>query len=468
MLRDKEPVSAGALTTAALLEKEPAALSPKGSRQYLYELDRLRIVTALSVVAVHVTALMTFLDATVPALQAQNAFVTLFHFTRAVFMFVTAFALVYVYQRKQFTWGDFWKRRGLGVVFPYVFWSVIYFLQDPHPNAPLPFMQALFIDVLDGQASYQLYYILLTVQFYVLFPFYLKGLRRAAQHPWVTLGISFALELGTLYAINNLQNRPGGISYGLNQFLESFVLIYQFYFVLGGLVALNMSSVREFLLRHGRLVVAAFIVTLAALELNYFGSLYIVRASMDAAVAVLQPVMVFYSTAIIFLLYWLAYRQVSRMAQPGAARGQRIWHALSDSAFGIYLIHPLILTALISLVSAYFMGWSPIVIVPLAWLITAGGSVACTLLLLRIPFLSRLVGRAAPMPLLPAVSAWRRKIVSLFSWRERLPLAKLKQWEDDARPGEALRSEQTGGALPPVLDTGERGAMMLARKEISS
>src|SRR5579871_2836518 len=204
MLPEKvSAVSVAVLPGSERPGKEPIPPPEKRSRPYLYEVDRLRIVTALSVVAVHVLALMTFLDATVPALQAQNAFVTLFHFTRAVFMFVTAFALVYVYDRKGFSWGEFWKRRGMGVVFPYAFWSFVYLLQDPHPSTPLPFIQTFLLDLLTGQASYQLYYILLTIQFYLLFPFFLKGLRRVAQHPWVVLGGSFALELGILYAIQS-------------------------------------------------------------------------------------------------------------------------------------------------------------------------------------------------------------------------------------------------------------------------
>jgi surface polysaccharide O-acyltransferase-like enzyme len=461
---------AAALPDMHLLEKSQQTAAENSSRPYLYELDRLRIVTALSVVGVHVLALMTFLDATVPALQAQNAFVTLFHFTRAVFMFVTAFALVYVYERKPFTWCEFWKRRGMGVLFPYVFWSFIYYLQDAHPSSPLPFIQSLLLDLLTGQASYQLYYILLTIQFYLLFPFYLKGLRRVARHPWIVLAVSFALELGTLYAIqSNLQAYlPASIATLVTQYEGSFVLVYQFYFILGGLVALNLSSVRAFLLRHDRLVAVSAVVTLAALELNYFGLLWFAHASFDVAVAVLQPVMAFYSTAVIFCLYWLAYRQVSRVAQPASARVQRIWHTLSDSAFGIYLIHPLLLTALISLVSTYFIAWPPALVIPLVWVITATGSVAFSVLLLRIPILSRLVGRARLMPHLPAVSAWRKRACSSLSEHAWLPTRRSRRWKESVSPGNLLLSEKAVEALPHQLEAEERGAVALVRKKIGS
>jgi peptidoglycan/LPS O-acetylase OafA/YrhL len=76
-------------------------------RPYLHELDRLRVTTALAVIAVHVFGMTTFLDTTPFALEAQNAFVSVFHFTREVFMFVTAFALVYIYYGKPFSWSHF-------------------------------------------------------------------------------------------------------------------------------------------------------------------------------------------------------------------------------------------------------------------------------------------------------------------------------------------------------------------------
>src|SRR5579885_1802433 len=209
-------------------------------RPYLHELDRLRIITALSVIAVHVLGMTLFLDKTPFAFEAQNAFVSIFHFTREVFMFVTAFALVYVYYGKPFSWGHFWKRRGIGVVLPYTLWTFVYFwvndylLSTNRPSSPLSIVQTLVWDLLTGNASYQLYYILLTIQFYLIFPFFLMFLRRVERHPWLVLGISSVLEFGILYALqSNLQARllPGQGASWVNQFKDGFVLTYQFFFV---------------------------------------------------------------------------------------------------------------------------------------------------------------------------------------------------------------------------------------------
>lgn len=386
-------------------------LAQKRGRPYLDELDRLRIITALSVVAVHVLALTAFLDATPLALLIQNGFVTAFHFTREVFMFVTAFALVYVYYGKPFSTRTFWKKRGIGVVFPYVVWSIIYLWVNLHPASPLDFLQALFWALLRGNASYQLYYILLTIQFYILFPLFLLFLRRAGRHPWVTLGVSFALEVATLYVIYHyVQAAPlsGTIGSILNQYTDSFVLVYQFYFVLGAMAALYLREIRDFLLRHGAWIVGGAVVALVALELHYVISLQIAHVSLDRAVAVLQPVMAFYSLAVIAFLYWFAYRRVVRLKQINSSRSQVIWRTLSNASFGIYLVHPLFLTFFLGHMSA-LSSWPVVLPVALAWLFTAGGATLFSVLLLHVPILSRLIGRERPLP--RALAGLGQKIV---------------------------------------------------------
>ena len=435
----------------------------QSTRPYLYEFDRMRIITALSVVTVHVIALTTFLDATVSTLQVQNAFVTIFHFTRAVFMFVTAFALVHVYYGKPFSWGRFWKRRGIGVVLPYTIWSIIYVLVNPHPNSPPLLMRRILGDLLTGHASYQLYYILLTIQFYLLFPLFLKFLQRVMRHPWIVLGLSFMFEVVTFYAIqNNLQSYlPGFIELFLNRFKDSLVFVYQFYFILGGLAALYLQSVRAFLRRHGAWVIGSMAAALAALQLNYVDALFVEHASLSSAVAVLQPVMAFYSTAVIFFLYWLTYRQVARITHPESARGQRIWHTLSDASFGVYLVHPLLLSAVTGLIMAYFMSWPTILLVVLIWLLTAGGAVACTVLLLNVPMLSRLVGHARPMPRIPFILAWKGELWSALRMGKQMPIQRLGQDEEQAQFSSSPRSEHATDDMAHRLETVEGGRASL-------
>jgi peptidoglycan/LPS O-acetylase OafA/YrhL len=393
-----------------MLRKEQA--TPK-TRPYLHELDRLRVVTVLSVVAVHILSKTAFLDTSFIALQVQNAFVIVFHFTRETFMFVTAFALVYAYSSKPFAPGHFWKRRGLGVVLPYVIWSAIYIWVALPAHAPLHFLHLLLWNLMTGNASYQLYYILLTIQFYVLFPLFLVLLRRWARRPWMTLAVSFLLEVAILYAIARYRQTTtltGTAALAMNLLTDRFILIYQFYFVLGALAALYLHQVRAFVLQYGAWwIFGGMIAALLALELHYVTAIEMEHDSLTVATAVMQPIMAFYSVAAIAFLYWLGYRQVVRVAQTGSERGQRIWRTLSNASFGVYLVHPLFLTSILSLVAA-LSAWPVVVLVIFAWALTAATSIAFCVVLLNIPLLSRLVGREQPIA--PALATLRRKIAA--------------------------------------------------------
>lgn len=327
------------------------------------------------------------------------------HFTREVFIFVTAFALVYVYYGRPFPLKQFWQKRSIGVLLPYAVWSVIYvWVNMPH-KTPETFVTTSLIDILTGNASYQLYYILLTLQFYVIFPLFLLFLRRCASHPWIVLSISFVLQLILFYFdYHTLQEGTLASSpfwQGFAEFQNRFVLVYQFYFVLGGFTALYFQQVRTFLLRHGRLIAAIFLLALAALWLHFVIQVNVYHESIGYATSVLQPAMVFYSVAVIFFALWLAARWASRTGTDKRPRGYRFWQVLSDSSFGVYLVHALLITALLRwVVPAMPTTWFTMVRVLLSWLLVAGGATAITILLLNIPLASRLVGRKA---------SWQRK-----------------------------------------------------------
>ncbi len=392
----------------------PQAPGRDFSRQpYLHELDRLRISTACSVVAVHVLAFTMYLDPTPLALLAHMGVLMAFHFTREVFMFVTAFALVYVYYGKPFLWGRFWKRRGIGVVLPYVIWTGIYVWSNFHTTGPVDFFETTFRHLLTGDASYQLYYILLTIQFYVLFPLFLVVLKRVAHRPWLTLSISFIIELVLLavfYYGFPLLRLPGDVSSWLGTFTDRFVLDYQFYFLLGGIAALYVQQVRAFVLRYSGWVIGAMVATLAALAAYYLVATELLHIDIGYAVVVLQPIMVPYSLAVIAFLYWFAYSRVAKIKPQEHTRSQRVWHILSDSSFGLYLVHPLFLAAILALIISHMLTLPSVFLLILTWTLTVGGSLAFTIIVLQIPYLSRLVGREGtrrskkpkPVPAKPA------------------------------------------------------------------
>lgn len=381
---------------------EATAVGATGRKPHLWELDRLRIITAVSVVAVHVLTYTAFLDRSYSAQVIQFGFVTSLHFTREIFMFITGLALVYVYAGKPLNAGRFWRKRAIGVLLPYAAWSLVYQLLNTHwPVNPAAFLGTLAFNLLTGSASFQLYYILLTLEFYVMFPWFLSILPRLARRPWLTLAVSFAIEAVVLVGVQNGLPRLGLSPTVLNLvtlFFDRFALTYQLYFVMGGLLALNLPRVKAFVARSGKWLIVSAVVGLAILDGHYLYDTLVLHGVPSLSVAVLQPAMAPYSIGAIGFLYWLVLTTTERAKRRGAVRARSVWHALSDSAFGVYLVHPLFLTACLLWLVPLIRSWPTAVVVSLTWALTAGGAIAMTLIFLRIPGLSRLMGRERPAP----------------------------------------------------------------------
>lgn len=374
-------------------------------RPHVHELDRLRIETALSVVVVHVLMFTMFVEHSTLGFQVQSAFVFVFHFTRELFMFVTGFALVYVYFGKPFKWRYFWRKRGLGVLMPYVLWTIIYVLVNNPGKTWNALVGTTLFDIATGNASYQLYYILMTLQFYLLLPVFLWFLGRVRQHPWRVLIISFLLQVVELYLDYQFLSGPNAsrdpVTQTINQYQLRFVLLYQFYFILGGIAALNLDKVRAFLARHGRWMLLVGVVALGTLLGTYIVKVAVFNISLGFVTTVFQPVLAIYCPGVVAFMGWLAYRSVQRTpagADPRQPR-HRVWAVLADASFGIYLVHPLCLTAVQTWVLPLFpAATSPWITLGVACVLTCSASVAATVILLRIPVLSRTVGREHMAP----------------------------------------------------------------------
>ena len=370
------------------------------TRPYIYELDLMRPVTAVTVVAVHVLSGTTMLNHTQAGLQVQNGIFTSVSVTRDVFMFITALALTYVYFGRPFSGKRFWAKRSIGILVPYCIWSIAYTWVNTSQHSPAAFTKLALFNILTGNASYQLYYILLTLQLYLVLPLFLLFLKHIKHHPWRALGISFALQVLLMYVDYRYLQQGTLASSGVWQvvaaYQERFLLTYQFYFILGGLAALYLKQARAFVLSHGKWIVSGFVLALTALWVHFLLQVDVYHESLGYATSVLQPMMTFYSPVVIVLLGFLACRWASRTDQQGHPKGYRFWRTLSDASFGIYLVHVFILTALLQRVVPFMPeAWPVALRVFLTWFLTAGGAAGISILLMKTPVLSHLVGRSA-------------------------------------------------------------------------
>jgi len=340
------------------------------------------------------------LNHTQAGMQVQSGIFISVHLTREVFMFITALALAYVYFGRPFSGKRFWAKRSIGILVPYCIWSIAYTWVNTSQHSPAAFTKLALFNILTGNASYQLYYILLTLQLYLVLPLFLLFLKHIKHHPWRALGISFALQVLLMYVDYRYLQQGTLASSGVWQvvaaYQDRFLLTYQFYFILGGLAALYLKQARAFVLSHGKWIVSGFVLALAALWVHFLLQVDVYHESLGYATSVLQPMMTFYSPVVIVLLGFLACRWASRTDQQGHPKGYRFWRTLSDASFGIYLVHVFILTALLQRVVPFMPeAWPVALRVFLTWFLTAGGAAGISILLMKTPVLSHLVGRSA-------------------------------------------------------------------------
>lgn len=368
----------------------------KNSRIHIYEIDLIRAITVFSVVAIHSLSYTSFLTTDKIGAQLVNLIIHALHYNREMFMFVTGLVLTFVYYNKPFSPKKFWLKRFSLVLIPYIVWSVIYVVINNSSLSFISYVKLSLWDIVTGDASFQLYYILLSLQFYAVFPLFLVFLKKVAHRPWITLAISFALQLFVIYIdFTYLQAGPLYRIKIVNMFVQyqdRIFLIYQFFFVLGSFAAMYMDATRRFLKKYGWYIPLGVIASLIGYTMYYYAQLNQFHLSMNLATSVLQPSVVLYSTVIIVFFAWVALHWEKRR------KGYKLIKIISDTSFGIYFVHVLVLSLISQDLLPHVSAAIPLVVKDSGVILLAFTvSVAFCYIILKIPLLSWTIGKAQPL-----------------------------------------------------------------------
>ena len=179
------PAAPAAAPTAAAADPAASPLPRRRPWPRLTHVDAMRPVKQLGVVCTH--SLQSFAPA---ASLGVGASLMLTHVTRFAFMFISAAMLVYAYPAVGRRWRTFWRRLLLAAVLPYATWTVVYFA--------LGLAQAGRGASIAGDAGHlgwllltgydQLYFLVVLLQLYLVYPAFLWLLRRTQRHHWWLLG----------------------------------------------------------------------------------------------------------------------------------------------------------------------------------------------------------------------------------------------------------------------------------------
>ena len=362
-------------------------------RRRLDQVDAMRPIKQAGVLSTH--SILFFAPAA--AAVSSNAALLLFHVSREGFFFISACMLTYAYSGLSLRDGTglrrFYRRRIVAVVIPYLCWTVIYFFYlmptSHYRSVSSAFSHLAWMTEIGYD---QLYFLLVIMQFYLVFPLVLLLLRRTKGHHGLVIAAAAAAQLAL-----SICGHWNLLPTLMERYEQQDGLSYLLYLVGGSVVAFHLDEVHDWVCRHTRLIVASTVAAGLAAEGIYFLALHGVTTVLGSGSDFMQPSVIPFNIGVIACGYLAGVA----LARPSRSRWAKATvRAGVDDAFGIYLAQMVFITALI------WLGWgklSSVVPWPLLCAATVVIVFACcialTSLLARTPLAVPLTGRAqVPLP----------------------------------------------------------------------
>ena len=311
-----------------------------GTRKRLDHVDAMRPIKQAAVISTHALVYFSPLSTSL----AAGALLTLTHFSRDAFLFVSACMLAYSYQNQSsLKLAPYWKRRFISVGIPYLVWSFLYFpiaLMTPTNTFPyyrVPwgamFSQHGLHELLFAIATgyYHLYFLLVLLEFYLFFPLVLALLRRWRRWHVQVLVVALVWQVVWHYLM-----RHGHPSFTVSAKTETrLVFSYPLYLLGGVIAAFHLDEMHDWIIRHYRAILAWTLVSavvpivIDAVYRHVYVPKYLIPGGDP-----FSPVVIPYDVGAILCVYLLGVYLVSPRR---SARTRAITQSGSDAAYGIYL-----------------------------------------------------------------------------------------------------------------------------------
>jgi peptidoglycan/LPS O-acetylase OafA/YrhL len=305
-------------------------------RQRLDQVDAMRPIKQSGVVATHV--LIAFSPTW--GNEASNAALLLLHACRETFFFVSACMLTYAYMDlRRGGYRRFYWRRFVAVGIPYLCWDLIYWLWgmrgSGYPSVSFAFAH---LGHLLATGYYQLYFLLVIMQFYVLYPLVLALLKRTRGHHGLVIAVTAAAQV----AICILEHWHLLPAFWITYAQEN-ALSYVLYLIGGAVVAFHLDEVDRWVRTNASLVVALTLLATIFAEAVYYLSKQGVSTLLGSGSDPFQPSVIPFNIGATACVYLVGVVLV----QPWRSRRVKAWVRVGvDNAYGVYLSQMLFITLL--------------------------------------------------------------------------------------------------------------------------
>lgn len=298
-----------------------------------------RALAILAVVIIHVTADLTVRIGESSLALAEGSKTQIFFFAInklcnfAVPIFIILSGLVLFYRYKN-DWGthkvlSFYKKRLFSALIPYIFWAIIYYFYNQFLFFDdISFDWDSFInDFLWGNTSYHLYFMIIILQFYILFPLLVLICIRFAWFAKYMILIGVIIQ-GTFYVM-------GSWFFSFDH-KAALCWNYFLYFMVGGYIGLKYDEIKS--LRNRTRLQITSITALSGIALL---SLFLGNRYLNVSISNhwFEIALIVYSICVFLFLL-----NIEPVVSKYVSSISRTIHSVGTHSFGIYLIHPALLS----------------------------------------------------------------------------------------------------------------------------
>ncbi|MBQ3418216.1 MAG: acyltransferase family protein [Ruminococcus sp.] len=339
-------------------------------------LDILRIIAAFAIVMIHAsTETMGNISIDSSAWNAVNVYDSLSRWGVPVFVMISGA----LFLEREHTYRKLFCRNILHMAIAYLFWSVFYAVVPYLRHPEMLDAKTVLKNFLD--TNNYLWFLLMMIGIYLIVPM-LKRIVENEKIAWafVILFFVFAVFIPQTVSLIKLGNENAAeiINGPVKSLKMNFVLGFPGYFILGYLLHKNAikKGVRITLYALGILGAAITIV----------GTSLVIRYLQKTSVLFYDnfAMNVFFVSTAVFV----AVKQICKNPMKTQKAADRLAF-FSKCTFGVYLIHPILITFSVNMLHIDVYGWMPYISIPIFAVVIFAGSYLISIVMNKIPIVKK-------------------------------------------------------------------------------
>ncbi len=322
-------------------------------------IDNLRGICMLGVIAIHAGS--NIAESSAPNIHLYMLFEILSRYSVPAFFFISGYGLFASYNLyKPLSYIPYIQKRLKSVGLPYLIWSLLYLLYyefSTPGSAPRSFFD-MFLVLFFGLAVYHIYFMVILLWFYLLFPLW-RNLLRFMHRISISISLAalFVFQIGINYWTCHYWTYPAWIANNalalnlLNFRLNYLPFHYLFVFLMGALAAIHYEKFLYILRVYFPQIASFFALTVLIMSSRFYYLLIVKHYDLESITNTLQQLS---TEGFLYTIASLLFFSAILLKAGKDGFLLKINDLLSSHSYVIYLIHPFFLDQIAALLSRFY------------------------------------------------------------------------------------------------------------------